>query len=210
MNDESNTDIPVCETQAEMKITHRNLPHWKKEGAIYWITFRLADSIPQPKLQAWKKEFEIWSKHNSKPWDEQQWKDYNQRFGNTFEEWLDAGTGSCALARPDVRETLISCMLKFNGRRLVLHSAVIMPNHVHCLMELEPNEDISQILKGMKGASAKAANILLGTSGRFWMEESYDHIVRSEEQYAHFLRYIEENPERASLQESEYWLFKLR
>ena len=27
----------------------RRLPHWKKDGAIYWITFRLDDAIPRGK-----------------------------------------------------------------------------------------------------------------------------------------------------------------
>lgn len=211
-----NTGISACaaETQTGMSvlpsysITRRNLPHWKKDGAIYWITFRLADSIPQDKLKVWKEEFGLWLSHNPKPWDEGQWKEYDKRFGDPFEKWLDAGTGSCALGRPDVREALVSCLLKFNQQRLFLHSAVIMPNHVHCLMELANGEDLSKILKGIKGASARAANKILGIDGKFWMDESYDHIVRSPEQYAHFIRYIEENPKKAGLNNERYWLHK--
>jgi hypothetical protein len=38
--------------------TTRNLPHWHREGstAIYWITFRLADSLPKPEIDALKNE----------------------------------------------------------------------------------------------------------------------------------------------------------
>jgi len=33
----------------------RHVPHWRQEGATYFITFRLADSIPKDKLIQWAK-----------------------------------------------------------------------------------------------------------------------------------------------------------
>jgi hypothetical protein len=39
------------------------------------------------------------------------------------------------------------------------------------------------------------------------MDESYDHIVRSENQYQHFIQYIAENPVKANLSEDKYWLY---
>jgi REP element-mobilizing transposase RayT/type I restriction-modification system DNA methylase subunit len=188
--------------------THRNLPHWKKDGAIYWITFRMADSLPQEKLKTWKAERDIWSQNHPEPWDEVTWKEYDERFGDRLDQWLDAGMGSRALARPEIRETVKSCLLRFDGERLVVHSAVIMPNHVHALIEPLDGHDLSKLLQGIKGASARAANQILGTTGTFWLDESYDHIVRSEAQYKHFLRYIADNPIKAGLRENEYWLLK--
>ena len=29
---------------------HRNLPHWRQDGATYFVTYRLADSLPQCKV----------------------------------------------------------------------------------------------------------------------------------------------------------------
>jgi len=83
---------------------------------------------------------------------------------------------------------------------------VIMPNHVHVLLELLRATPLSTVLKGLKGASARLANQLLQQSGTFWMEESYDHIVRSETEYRHLHRYIQENPSKAGLRPDQYCL----
>ena len=42
--------------------TRRRLPHWKKDGAIYWITFRLADAIPRDKRRAVQEGRKLWLK----------------------------------------------------------------------------------------------------------------------------------------------------
>ena len=183
--------------------TKRNLPHWQRAGSIYWINFRLADSLPQSKLRAWKEERDAWEQLHPRPWSDVEWNEYDERFGKRLEKWLDAGMGSCALARQDIREAVKSCLLKFNGERLHVHAAVIMPTHVHALIEPFEGEDLAQLMKGVKGASARLANRLLGTTGTFWLDESYDHIVRSQAQYEHFRRYIADNPVKANLKQHE-------
>jgi len=214
-----------------LAITRRRLPHWQADGAIYWVTFRLADSIPQDKLQLWRRQKEDWLAAHPEPWTQEIKEDYDETFTNRMENWLDAGMGSRALARTDIRNAVKECLLKFDGERLRVHSAVIMPTHVHCLIEplnkeeqafssdkrdasslqtrMSASPSLSGILKGIKGASARAANKLLGSSDAFWMDESYDHIVRSKKQYMHFLRYIENNPVKAGLSADEYWLYKV-
>ena len=187
--------------------TRRRLPHWQKDGSIYWITFRLADAVPQDKLRAWKQERDIWLRLHPEPRSEADWKDYDQRFGKRIEAWLDAGMGSRALARPDIREAVKTCLLRFSGERLLLHAAVIMPTHVHLVLEPLKNHDLSRLLKGIKGASAREANRRLGSAGTFWLDESFDHIVRSEKQYQRLVRYIADNPAKAGLKKHEYWLY---
>ena len=185
--------------------TSRRLPHWTCEAVIYWVTFRMADSLAQNALNLWREEREIWMRHNPEPLDDHQWREYNERFGDRLDRWLDAGHGSCALAKPSVRELVQECLLRFEGARLRLHAGVVMPNHVHLLMEPLGGNTLSQLMKGIKGASARQINLLTGASGQFWMDESFDHIVRSEAQYEHFAAYIRENPVRAGLREDEYW-----
>jgi len=187
-------------------ITHRNLPHWRKDGAVYWITFHLADSLPQEQLRQWKCERDAWCGNHPEPWSEADWNEYDERFGGKIDLWLDAGLGSRALVRSDIRDVVKRCLLAFDGIRLAVHSAVIMPTHVHALLEPLEGNDISKLLKGIKGASACEANKLLNTSGMFWFDESYDHIVRSQEQYRRFLNYIANNPIKAGLRSDEYWI----
>ena len=174
--------------------TRRRLPHWKKDGAIYWITFRLADAIPRDKHRAFKAARKLWLKGHPEPWTDAEWKEYNRRFDDKIESWLDVGMGSRALVRVDAREAVKNCLLRFNGERHRLHAAVIMPTHVHLLMEPLEGHDLSRILQGIKGASAREINELAGVTGTFWLDESYDHVVRSEKQYWRFVRYIVEKP----------------
>lgn len=204
------TGIPACvSTTGEIHKTNRNLPHWTVEGPVYWITFRLADSLPQEKLNTWRAERELWLKQHPQPWSDEDWKQYDESLGERLQSWLDAGYGSCALARSDVRQIVQDCLLRFDGQRLRLHAAVIMPNHVHLLLEPLAGNELSELLKGIKGASARKVNQILGNTGNpFWMDESYDHIVRSERQRQHLIRYIMENPVKAQLPTGQFWLYQ--
>ena len=188
--------------------TQRRLPHWTCDAAIYWITFRLMDSLPQDKLKQWQAVRTIWLRHNPEPWDARQWREYRARFGERLDDWLDAGYGSRALALPDIQAIVRDALLRFEGTRLSLHAGIIMPNHVHLVMEPLGENKLNALMKGIKGASAHQANQCLGRTGQFWIDESFDHIVRSEEQYHHFVEYIVENPIRARLQAHEYWVYQ--
>jgi REP element-mobilizing transposase RayT len=79
-----------------------------------------------------------------------------------------------------------------------LHAFVVMPNHVHMLVN--PSVGLPKLTKSLKGITARRANTMLGISGRpFWQEESYDHMVRDEQGFLRIRNYIEENPVRAWL-----------
>ena len=55
-------------------------------------------------------------------------------------------------------------------------------------------------MQSIKGASAREANKILGISGKpFWQHESYDHLVRTPEEFSRIRRYIEYNPVKAGL-----------
>ena len=198
----------IPSSSPSLTITRRRLPHWIQDNSIYWITFSLADAIPQHKFRALKQERNFWLGLHSKPWSEADWKEYDRRFSSRIEAWLDAGLGCRALARGDVREAVKRCVLRFDSDRLLLHAAVIMPTHVHLLLEPLKGHDLSKLFQGIKGASAREANVLLGAAGTCWFDESYDHIVRSETQYQRFVHYIADNPVKAGLREDEYWLHR--
>lgn len=191
----------------ELHIKHRNLPHWTRDGAIYWVTFRMADSLPQKRVEQLRIEKEQWEGQHPKPWNDELQAEYLNRFSSRVEQWLDAGYGSCVLRGFEARQRVQQCLLRFDGERHKLHAAVIMPNHVHALIEPIATTTLSEILKGLKGASARAVNQCIGVSGSFWMDESYDRIVRDANEYAHFQNYIIENPAKAGLAEGEYWLY---
>jgi REP element-mobilizing transposase RayT len=83
----------------------------------------------------------------------------------------------------------------------LLHAWVIMPNHVHVI--LEPGLALPPILRWLKGRTGRKANQILGRKGQpFWQDESYDHWVRTAEELNELIRYVENNPVQAGLVES--------
>ena len=179
--------------------TRRRLPHWQQHSAIYYVTFRLADSLPQEKLDAWRQERDAWQLTHPTPWSDETWEEYNRLFSTRMEAWLDHSHGACVLAEPALRQEVEACLRHFDGERYHLHAFVIMPNHVHVLLEPLPGNRLDTILHGIKGVSARHCNEHLGKTGTFWMDESFDHIVRSEAQLEYYVDYIRENPKKAHL-----------
>ena len=54
-------------------------------------------------------------------------------------------------------------------------------------------------MKGIKGASARQINILLQREGALWERDSYDRMVRDEEEFQEKVQYILTNPLRKGL-----------
>ena len=76
---------------------------------------------------------------------------------------------------------------------------VLMPDHLHWLFQLGCVGTLSDVMRRLKGRSAKAINRTLRRSGKIWQRNFYDHAVRKEEDLAAAARYIVENPLRAGL-----------
>jgi len=171
-----------------------NLPHWRQDGVTYFVTFRLADSIPQAKLREWLTEREQWLKCHPLPHDSAAQREFDQLFTQRFLKWLDAGYGECILASPDVRGLVADALRHFDGQRYRLADWVIMPNHVHMLVSLMGGRKLSSILHSLKSFTANSINRLLGRQGTVWQKESFDHIVRSAESFARIAHYIHDNP----------------
>ena len=88
--------------------------------------------------------------------------------------------------------------------RIHLHAVVVVPDHVHLLMTPLRDENgwpfpLLDILQCFKGATAHRINKLCNTSGLVWEEESFDHVLRSDESLKEKCEYIRQNPIRAEL-----------
>jgi len=104
------------------------------------------------------------------------------------------------------RDVILQHCRHDDGKRIQLHAAVVMPNHVHLLLTPLRDEQgwpyaLPAILKLIQGVSARNVNRLLGTSGPVWQEESFDHMLRSNESFQEKQDYIRQNPVRAGLVE---------
>jgi REP element-mobilizing transposase RayT len=184
---------------APVGIYGRHLPHWRQDGATYFVTFRLADSIPQAKLREWEREMTDWLKKNPEPHNTEQKAEYHEQFTEKFQRWLDAGMGECVLRRPEISAVVEEAMRHFDGERYVLGHYVVMPNHVHAVVRPVQGHLLKDILHSWKSFTAHKLNEVLNRTGQLWQDESFDCIVRSAAQLDKIAFYIQENPAKAGL-----------
>jgi REP element-mobilizing transposase RayT len=179
---------------SEYQSARRKLPHWNQEGVTYFVTFHLGDSLPVEKLAALKEEKKRWLDVNRPPLSATQSKEYHQRFSARIQRWLDSGYGSCVLARPEIRILLEKALRFFDGDRYVLDEHVVMPNHVHALVQPLSHYTLASILHSWKSFSANQINRINCSHGPVWHQESFDRIVRSPAHYKRIQEYIRANP----------------
>ena len=113
-----------------------------------------------------------------------------------FEAYLDRSFGQCLLGDSRVAELVQKNLLHFDGKSYRLFAWVIVPNHVHALIEMG-DVALAQVVKSWKSYTSKEANRLLRREGRFWEPEYFDRCIRDEEHFRKAVRYIESNPVKA-------------
>jgi len=96
----------------------------------------------------------------------------------------------------------------FSEDRYELGDFVIMPNHVHLLVRFYGEHSPKAQCKSGKRFTAAKINRCLGRKGHFWQDESFDHLVRSEEEFDYLREYIESNPMKASLSSGEFSYYR--
>jgi REP element-mobilizing transposase RayT len=179
----------------------RHLPHWRQPGATYFVTLRLADSLPKAKREELAILRRDWESSHPPPWDREVLEALARQLTEREESWLDQGMGSCLLKDPGLASLLVQAMHHFDGSRHELGAYVIMPNHVHVLLRPLTWEEhpLEAILGSWKQFSAHRINARRANKGELWQQESYDRIVRDEEHLYRCLQYIGRNPARAGL-----------
>jgi len=177
------------------------LPHVKREGASYFVTFRLADSLPRDVLMKFGRErAEAIQKHIIRRGTTEEREEINREFLRKMERFLDTGHGECHLRNPTVADLVATALRHFEGERYLLPAWVVMPNHVHVIVWPMPDETLSEILKSWKTYTGREANKLLERVGQaFWQRESFDHWIRDDDEKARISRYIRNNPVTARL-----------
>ena len=205
----------VFDPRAEFCIEDRLHPHWAQAGAIVFITMRTRDSIPKSVLERWEREKQDWLLRRGHPC-EVHWTKLvpdlpdaeRHAFARTFnrcrEEFLDGCHGSCPLRDSDLSKIVADSLLHFDEQRYRMGDFVIMPNHAHLLVAFASPDALKRQCKSWTHYTGCKINKMLGRSGKFWQQEPFDHLVRSEEQYRYLRKYIAENPKKANLAPNDY------
>jgi REP element-mobilizing transposase RayT len=172
--------------------TRGYLPHVIEPDSIYFVTFRLVDSLPAKALNQCKERAHIKVITHST-------NKLNYEYQEAIQEYLDTSYGNCLLKKPEIASIVNTAIRYFNNDRYELLAWTIMPNHVHVLLKLLGNHVLSAILHSWKSFSSNEANRMLARTGEFWQREYFDVLVRSERQLEFFLRYVLNNPVKAGL-----------
>jgi REP element-mobilizing transposase RayT len=196
-------------SQLEYRLAYRRyLPHIQPPGATFFVTFRLAGSLPKAIIEQLRKDSkQIEQRIAGLPLEERKaaaYREHRRMFGRWDEQLDSAADGPRALAEPAVSECVAQSIHYWDGRRYDLDVFCIMSNHVHLVLTPVEFSDgsyysLARVLHTLKRHTARQSNLILGRRGRFWQPESYDHVVRDADELGRIRRYVINNPVKAGL-----------
>jgi REP element-mobilizing transposase RayT len=185
----------------------RHLPHWQPQGAVFFVTFRPKHSLPDHVIQSLSEERANIALH-SLPKSErapQRLLD-EQLYFEKWDEYLDkAEFGPRWLSKPEIANIVKEALHYRDEKVFDLHAYCIMSNHVHVVFEPCGSErddaiqPLNKIMQSLKRHTARQANTILDREGAFWQDESYDRVIRNDNEYTRTIHYVLENPVKASL-----------
>ena len=190
------------------RVTHNRLPHWQQDGALYFVTFHLADSIPAEVQARLQLDTEKWLARHPEPHSPETEHEYRTHILSKMEAALEEGHGSCALRAPECSEIVANAIRHFDGDRLDVMAFIVMPNHVHTAIIPREGWHLEQIIQSWKQWTAKRINTITAASGALWQTDYFDTILRDREHLGRVLRYIRNNPVKAHLRPREYALYE--
>ena len=182
MNESSPEFIDPRSTSFVPMQSRGELPHLYKEGASYFVTFRLLDAVSSERPSMAKGPL---------------------RNREAAEIALlsepPLRLGSCVLGHPEVASLVQDTLRFFHGQRYNLAAWCIMPNHVHAIFSTLLEHTPADILHSWKSFTSHKVNTMLGRHGPLWERESFDHLIRSIGHFEGFMFYVEQNPVAAGL-----------
>jgi len=185
-----------------MNYHRRNLPHIQPDGGTYSITFLLEGALPRQKVELLKELRKKLMKSAESAKDKYQ---IHRKIFDKYESILDNPKSSPVwLKERKIAEIVMEAIHHRDGIYYNLYAYCIMSNHVHMVFEHIPgpnrkpsNHPISDILRDLKKYTARKSNIIINRSGKFWHVESYDHVIRNDDELENQIAYVLHNPVKA-------------
>jgi putative DNA methylase len=170
------------------------LPHWEKPGGIYFVTFRLAGSLPREVIEAARAESRE-NRTGGRPTSARGKRVAMRR----IERYLDEGAGAAHLRNPEAAKVVAEALSQFDGTRYELYAWCVLPNHVHVALRPLGNWRLRTIVHSWKSFTGKKLLGLLGLKPPFWQRGYFDRLVRDGEEFTRIVRYVAQNPAKAGL-----------
>ena len=216
MMTERDVEFSLFDRNAEVDWHARNLPHWFQPGVAVFVTFRTLDSMPRKVVADWHRDIRRWLLERGFSCDlsDDELPNAAHLPGNLQSEYrrvrdqgwhqrLDQCHGACVLRDPRLGKIVAESLLHFDGIRYHIASYVVMPNHVHLIVQFRRGYHLRRQTESWLRFTATRINRLLGQTGPFWQSEPFDHLIRSEAQFVYLLKYIRDNPANANLKPGE-------
>ena len=168
------------------------LPHWEVVDGRYFVTVRLANSLPRGVAQDLAAILADASEDTHI--------ERSRQYFRQLEHWLDKNHGAKYLRDHNVAKLVMDTITKYEdlGYWRVM-AATVMPNHIHLFFRCE-SLSVSVVMKRFKKYTAREANRILNRKGkRFWQREWFDHWSRSQQEDDKIISYTSNNPVRAGL-----------
>jgi len=222
-------DISFRSQRMDGLIRRRRLPHLDVDGATYFVTACLNGSVPACGLKAlrdYRKELD--SRERPSEFSESDWRMRNDKlYFPRMESWLDDKPAVKHFVHETAADSVRDSLFHFVDKRYHLMAYCVMPSHLHLLFTPRPSwcDEVAEmnakrvreanarqpanqprfgspreiIMHSLKSFTGLQCNRLLGLSGTFWQDESYDHVVRDRDELFRIIGYIEQNPVKAGL-----------
>jgi REP element-mobilizing transposase RayT len=180
------------------RFSRGKLPHWEVEGGRYFVTVRCADSLPTEVVARLK---EIHEKISLVSPASDAFVAEQRRYFGLMDRYLDAGRGACLLRESVAAKIVADEFDLLLEVRVEVPCYCLMPNHWHALLRPQPNCQLAlpEIMKRLKGRTAKAIRQVFGGEGAFWQREWFDRWMRDDTEHRRTMEYIRNNPVKAGL-----------
>ncbi len=101
------------------------------------------------------------------------------------------------LESPGAKDTVEAVLEQIRERHHArVYAYVLMPEHVHLLINEPPSILVAQFLKALKQTTSRK---LKGDRERFWQDRYFDRNIRGEAARSEVIRYIHRNPVKRGL-----------
>ena len=182
----------------------KNLPHIQPPGETFFITYRLAGSLPLSTIENLKSRYRQAERRLHIQYPDLEKRacakyDLQKKYFAEFDDQLDKCLNEPYWLKEKNIAALVAESLDYLAKMYFdLWAFCIMPNHVHLLITVfEDAPILYKILQKHKKHTAWKGNLILKRSGKFWTHESYDHIVRNGQEFENIVYYILNNPIKA-------------
>lgn len=191
------------------------LPHFDGVPRYVFITYRLADSLPQYVLL--ELEERLNKKYGPKkrrsqagtspdPGDVEKQREMEQR--RFIEKYLDLGHGSGILRNSEAANVVRENWHYFDTQRYRLMMYTLMPNHIHLLMEMNPAFSLAEIIHSWKSYISHEISKQFKADPVYkryfpdhhlWHCDYWDRFIRDPKHGNRVINYILNNPVKAGL-----------